>query len=115
MDDTKEIADDGDSEVFSDDESFGDTETFDDAEDSKSGNINLDSISNIPVEISAVLGSCKMQVNQLLKLGRGAVITLDRKVGEPIDILVNDRLVAKGEVIVVENKIGVTLTEIIKS
>jgi flagellar motor switch protein FliN/FliY len=56
-----------------------------------------------------------MQVQQLLKLGRGAVVELDRKVGEPVDILVNNRLVARGEVVVVEDKIGVTMTEIIKA
>ena len=77
--------------------------------------VDLDSISDIPVEISAVLGSCTMAVSQLLKLGSGAVVTLDRKVGEPIEIFVNNRLVAKGEVVIVENKIGVTMTEIIRS
>ena len=56
-----------------------------------------------------------MQVNQLLKLGRGAVIELDKKVGEPIDIFVNNRLIARGEVVVVDDRIGVTMTEIIKS
>ena len=56
-----------------------------------------------------------IQVNQLLKLGRGAVVELDRKVGESIDIYVNDRLVARGEVVVVEDKLGITMTEIIKS
>ena len=53
-------------------------------------------------------------LNQLLRLGRGAVVELDRKVGEPIDIFVNNRLVARGEVIVVEDRLGVTMTEIIK-
>lgn len=77
--------------------------------------INLESISDIPVEISAILGSTLLPVSQLLKLGRGAVVKLDRKVGEPIDILVNNRLVAKGEVVIVENRIGVTMTEIIRS
>ena len=56
-----------------------------------------------------------MQVNDLLKLGQGAVVELDRRVGEAIDIYVNNRLVARGEVIVVENKLGVTMTEIIKT
>jgi flagellar motor switch protein FliN/FliY len=54
-------------------------------------------------------------VQQLLKLGRGAVVELDRKVGEPVDIFVNNRLVARGEVVVVEDKVGVTMTEIIKA
>lgn len=75
----------------------------------------IDAIYDIPVQISAVLGKSTMQVNQLLKLGRGAVVELDRKVGEAIDIYVNNRLVARGEVIVVEDRLGVTMTEIIKS
>ena len=79
------------------------------------GNVTLDAVSDIPVSVSVVLGKTSMQVNQLLKLGRGAVIELDRKVGEPIDIYVNNRLVARGEVVVVEDKIGVTMTEIIKA
>ncbi|MCB2081756.1 MAG: FliM/FliN family flagellar motor switch protein, partial [Rickettsiales bacterium] len=52
---------------------------------------------------------------QLLKLGRGAVIELERKIGEPVDVLVNDRLVARGEVVIVEDRIGITMTDIIKS
>lgn len=75
----------------------------------------LEAIYDIPVQISAVLGKATMQVNQLLKLGRGAVVELDRKVGEAIDIYVNNRLVARGEVVVVEDRLGVTMTEIIKS
>ncbi len=75
----------------------------------------LDAIYDIPVQISAVLGKSSMQVSQLLKLGRGAVVELDRKVGEPIDIYVNNRLVARGEVVVGEDRLGVTMTEIIKS
>lgn len=76
--------------------------------------VSLETVYDIPVQISVVLGKTSMQVNQLLKLGRGAVIELDRKVGEPIDIFVNNRLVARGEVVVVEDRIGVTMTEIIK-
>jgi len=72
-------------------------------------------IYDIPVQISAVLGRSTMQVSQLLKLGRGAVVDLDRKVGEAIDIYVNNRLVARGEVVVVEDKLGITMTEIVKS
>jgi flagellar motor switch protein FliN/FliY len=77
--------------------------------------VTLDAVSDIPVQISVVLGKTSMQVQQLLKLGRGAVVELDRKVGEPVDIFVNNRLVARGEVVVVEDKIGVTMTEIIKA
>lgn len=76
---------------------------------------DVTAIYGIPVQISAVLGRSNMQVSQLLKLGRGAVVELDRKVGEAIDIYVNNRLVARGEVVVVEDKLGVTMTEIVKS
>lgn len=76
---------------------------------------DVTAIYDIPVQISAVLGRSTMQVSQLLKLGRGAVVDLDRKVGEAIDIYVNNRLVARGEVVVVEDKLGITMTEIVKS
>lgn len=76
---------------------------------------DVEAIYDIPVQISAVLGKSTMPVNQLLKLGRGAVVELDRKVGEAIDIYVNNRLVARGEVVVVEDRLGVTMTEIVKS
>ena len=76
---------------------------------------DLNAIYDIPVQVSAVLGRTTMQVSQLLKLGRGAVINLDRRIGEPIDIYVNNRLVARGEVVVVEDKLGITMTEIVKS
>jgi flagellar motor switch protein FliN/FliY len=75
----------------------------------------LDAVYDVPVQVSAVLGRTSMQVSQLLKLGRGAVVELDRKVGEAVDIYVNNRLVARGEVVVVEDRLGVTMTEIIKS
>lgn len=83
--------------------------------DTADGNISLEAVYDIPVQISVVLGKTSMQVSQLLKLGRGAVVELDKKVGEPIDIYVNNRLVARGEVVVVEDRIGITMTEIIKS
>ena len=76
---------------------------------------DLDAVYDIPVQLSAVLGKSTMQVSQLLKLGRGAVVELDRKVGEAIDIFVNNRLVARGEVVVVDDRLGVTMTEIIKT
>ncbi len=76
---------------------------------------DVEAIYDIPVQISAVLGRATMQVSQLLKLGRGAVVELDRKVGEAIDIYVNNRLVARGEVVVNEDRLGVTMTEIVKS
>ena len=76
---------------------------------------DLEAVYDIPVQVSAVLGKASMQVSQLLKLGRGAVVELDRKVGEAIDIYVNNKLVARGEVVLVEDKLGVTMTEIIKT
>src|SRR5215216_4341543 len=76
---------------------------------------DLEAVYDIPVTVSAVLGKSTMQVSQLLKLGRGAVVELDRKLGEAIDIYVNNRLVARGEVVMVEDRLGVTMTEIVKS
>jgi flagellar motor switch protein FliN/FliY len=76
---------------------------------------DLEAVYTIPINVKAVLGEARMEVNQLLKLGRGAVVELDRKVGEPIDIYVNNRLVARGEVVIVDDRLGVTMTEIIKS
>ena len=75
---------------------------------------DLEAVIDVPVQVSAVLGKATMQVSQLLKLGRGAVVELDRKVGEAIDIYVNNRLVARGEVVIVDDRLGVTMTEIIK-
>ena len=77
---------------------------------------DLEAMYEIPVTVSAVLGKATIQVNQLLRLGRGAVVELDRKLGEPIDIFVNNRLVARGEVVMVDdNRLGVTMTEIVKA
>ena len=77
---------------------------------------DLETVYDIPVTVSVVLGKATMQVSQLLKLGRGAVVELDRKLGEAIDIYVNNRLVARGEVVMVDdNRLGVTMTEIVKA
>lgn len=76
---------------------------------------DLGAVYDVPVQLSAVLGRTSMPVSQLLRLGRGAVVELDRKVGEPIDIYVNNRLVARGEVIIDDGHLSVTMTEIIKS
>lgn len=101
-------------EIEEDNPTLGDTgalsEYTEDAEEK-----DLHAIYDIPVQVSAVLGRSNMQVSQLLKLGRGAVVELDRRVGEPIDVYVNNRLVARGEVVVVEDKLGITMTEIVKS
>jgi flagellar motor switch protein FliN/FliY len=76
---------------------------------------DLEAVFDVPVQVSAVLGRSKMDVGELLKLGPGTVLELDRRVGEAIDIYVNNRLVARGEVVLVEDKLGVTMTEIVKS
>ena len=76
---------------------------------------DLEAVFDVPVQVSAVLGRARMDVSELLNVGPGTVLELDRKVGEAIDIYVNNRLVARGEVVLVEDKLGVTMTEIIKA
>ena len=76
---------------------------------------DLEAVYNIPVRVSAILGKANMTVSQLMKLNKGAIIELDRKVGEAIDIYVNNNLVARGEVVVVDDKLGITMTEIVKA
>ena len=83
--------------------------------DSKRTATDLEAVFDVPVTVSAVLGKSGMEVSQLLKLGKGTIVELDRKVGEAIDIYVNNRLVARGEVVLVEDRLGVTMTEIIKA
>ena len=75
---------------------------------------DLAPVFDVPVNISAVLGRAHLSVAQLLQLAQGSVLELDRKVGEAIDIYVNNRLVARGEVVIVDERLGVTMTEIIK-
>ena len=97
-------------------EEFGESTALNlaDEGDEKSA-VDLAPVFDVPVNISAVLGKANMSVAQLLKLNKGSVLELDRKVGEAIDIFVNNRLVARGEVVVVEDRLGVTMTEIIKT
>jgi flagellar motor switch protein FliN/FliY len=76
---------------------------------------DLEAVFDVPVSVSAVLGRTRIEVGELLRLQPGAVLELDRRVGEAIDIYVNNRLVARGEVVLVEEKLGVTMTEIIKT
>jgi flagellar motor switch protein FliN/FliY len=76
---------------------------------------DLEAVYDIPVQVSAVLGKTRMPVSDLLKLGTGAVVELNRKIGESIDIYVNNRLVARGEVVIVDDRLGITMTEIIKN
>jgi flagellar motor switch protein FliN/FliY len=83
------------------------------ADDEKTAT-DLAPVFDVPVNISAVLGRASLSVAQLLQLAQGSVLELDRKVGEAIDIYVNNRLVARGEVVIVDERLGVTMTEIIK-
>lgn len=80
-----------------------------------SSTADLEAVYDIPVKVSAILGKTKMKVSQLMNLNKGAIIELDRKVGEAIDIYVNNNLVARGEVVVVDDKLGITMTEIVKT
>jgi flagellar motor switch protein FliN/FliY len=75
---------------------------------------DLEAVFDVPVRISIVLGRTKMPVSELLRLDTGTVIELDRQVGEAVEIFINERLVARGEIVLVESKLGVTMTEIIK-
>jgi flagellar motor switch protein FliN len=85
-----------------------------DADNGDRSAADLAAVYDVPVNIQAVLGRAHVEVATLLRLTRGSVIELDRKVGEAIDIYVNNRLVARGEVVVVDDRLGVTMTEIIK-
>src|SRR5436305_9258570 len=93
----------------------GDDVGYHDDEQISRAAADLEAVFDVPVQVSAVLGRSKMDVGELLKLGPGTVLELDRRVGEAIDIYVNNRLVARGEVVLVEDKLGVTMTEIIKA
>jgi flagellar motor switch protein FliN len=73
----------------------------------------LDMLLDVPLDVSVELGRCRMTIQDLLALGPGAVIELDKIAGEPLDILINDRLVARGEAVVVNDKFGVRITDIV--
>ena len=75
---------------------------------------SLAALNDIPVKVQAVLGGASMLIDQLLGMRAGAVVELDRRVGEPIDVIVNGRLVARGELVVIDGALGITLTEIVK-
>ena len=75
---------------------------------------DLEAVFDVPVRVSVVLGRTKMPVSNLLKLDTGTAIELDRQVGEAVEIFINERLVARGEIVLVEDRLGVTMTEIIK-
>ncbi len=93
----------------------GDDAPAGEAGDGAAADRDADAVYDVPVEVTAVLGTATMKVSQLLKLGRGAVVQLDRMVGESIDLHANNRLIARGEVVVIDDRLGVTMTEIIKS
>lgn len=78
------------------------------------GNSNLDLLMNVPLTVTAELGTCRMLVAEVLKLGMGSVVELDRLAGGPVDLLVNDRLVARGEVVAIDEHFGVRVTELIE-
>ncbi len=92
----------------------GEHQSDDDSDSSTHSAGELEAVFDVPVKVKAILGRTTIDVAELLKVGKGTVIELDRKVGEAIDIFVNNRLVARGEVVLVEDRLGVTMTEMIK-
>ena len=79
---------------------------------------NLDLVMQIPLSVDVVIGSASMPVSRLMKLGRGSVVALDRKVGEPIDLVVSGRVIARGEVVLLEDgssRFGISLTEVVQN
>ena len=81
--------------------------------DEENVELTLEALYDVPVQVSVVLGGTTMTLSSILKLGKGAVIELDHTVGEPIDVFVNNKKVAKVEIVIVDEKIGVTLTEVV--
>jgi flagellar motor switch protein FliN/FliY len=97
----------------------GDEQAFADAQGGISpaageGPQGLEAVFDVPVKVQAVLGRSKMEIGELMRLRPGDVVELDRRVGEPVDIYVNNRLIARGEVVLIDNALGVTLTEIVR-
>lgn len=74
---------------------------------------NIDVLMNVSLAVSAELGRCTMRVSDVLKLGKGSIVELDRLAGGPVDVLVNNRLVARGEVVAVDDRFGVRVTEVV--
>ena len=75
---------------------------------------NLDLLMNVPLQVTAELGKSKMMVRDILKLGVGSVVELDRLAGGPVDLLVNNKLIARGEVVAIDDNFGVRITELIQ-
>lgn len=93
---------------------FEDFEPLPTGDHVSAGSEGLEAVHDVPVKVQAVLGRARMPVGELLHLTAGTVVELDRRVGEPVDIFVNDRLIARGEVVLIDNALGVTLTEIVR-
>ncbi len=89
----------------------GDQESMEETEGR--GERELDFILDIPLELSVELGKAKMLVNDLLQLGQGSIIELNKLAGEPLEVYINRKLIARGEVVVVNEKFGVRLTDVI--
>tara|TARA_B100000686_G_scaffold354456_1_gene464822 strand:- start:4972 stop:5355 length:384 start_codon:yes stop_codon:yes gene_type:complete len=107
----EDIDDTGDTEggdTVGEEEATGDEKTSD-----KGGSNNLNLILDIPLTVTVELGRTKMLINDLLQLNHGSVVELTKLVGEPLEVLVNEKLVARGEVVVVNEKFGVRLTDIV--
>tara|TARA_B100000749_G_scaffold275274_1_gene260691 strand:+ start:357 stop:737 length:381 start_codon:yes stop_codon:yes gene_type:complete len=83
------------------------------AYEGEGGQLGLDAVHDVPVKMQAVLGRARMTVAELMQVAPGHVVELDRKVGEPVDIFVSNRLIARGEVVLIDKALGVTLTEIV--
>lgn len=77
------------------------------------GPLGLEAVHEVPVKLQALLGRARMTVAELMQVAPGRVVELDRKVGEPVDIFVSNRLIARGEVVLIDRALGVTLTEIV--
>jgi len=99
---------------LSDGDGFESPESIREGPTSPKSAADLEQVFDVPVVVSAVLGASQMPIGDLLRLGPGTVLELDRKIGEAIDIFVNNRLVARGEVVLVEERLGVPMTEIVK-
>ena len=74
----------------------------------------MEAVFDVPVKVKAVLGGARIHVGELLQMRSGSVVELDRRVGEPVDVFVNDLLIARGELVIIDGSLGVTLTEIVK-
>ncbi len=99
-----------------DDSFLRDFEEVDDAPKAASGGLEgLEAVYDVPVKVQAVLGRARMPIGELLQLANGHIVELDRRVGEPVDIFVNNRLIARGEVVLIDSALGVTLTEIVRT